>query len=180
MSSYCSTGLASAIAVYQINLNPVVETLGAFVPLKENEKHNPLEISEVKNYWDNILNNGTTIKTPDTKLNSLLKSSITLLLMLTDGDTITPGPFTYHQFWFRDAAYMIWALDNFGFHTFTKRIINSYSTYQTSKGYFRSQKGEWDSNGQAIWTVFQHYKLTKDESILLFKFRFAFSCGKMD
>ena len=167
LSSCCSAGLVSAVAVYQINLTPgVLETLEAFVPLKENEKHHPVEISKVKNYWDNISNSGITIKTPDAKLNSLLKSSITSLLMLTDGDTITPGPFTYHQFWFRDAAYMLWALDNFGFHSFTKKIINSYSAYQTSKGYFRSQKGEWDSNGQAIWTVFQHYKLTRDESIL--------------
>ncbi|MEJ2617093.1 MAG: hypothetical protein P8Z35_19225, partial [Ignavibacteriaceae bacterium] len=33
-------------------------------------------------------------------------------------------------------------------------------------GYYRSQKGEWDSNGQAIWTIFRHYILTKDLSLL--------------
>ena len=86
--------------------------------------------------------------------------------MFTDKDVVTPGPFTYHQFWFRDAAYMLWALDNFGYHSITKKIIEQYPYHQTKDGYFRSQKGEWDSNGQAIWTIFRHYTLTKDLSLL--------------
>ncbi len=166
-SSICNTGLASSIASFQTSLIPSVsESIEASIPLKENITTPSVDISKVKSCWDNYLNGGTKIKTPNANLNSLLQSSISSLLMLTDKDTITPGPFTYHQFWFRDAAYMIWALDNFGFHSFTKKIIQSYPKYQTKDGYFRSQKGEWDSNGQAIWTVFQHYNITKDSSMI--------------
>ena len=170
-SSICNTGLASSIASFQTSLIPSgSESIEASIPLKENITTPSVDISKVKSCWDNYLNGGTKIKTPNANLNSLLQSSISSLLMLTDKETITPGPFTYHQFWFRDAAYMIWALDNFGFHSFTKKIIQSYPKYQTKDGYFRSQKGEWDSNGQAIWTVFQHYNITKDSSMILLSF----------
>ena len=166
-SSICNTGLASSVASFPISLTPSgSESIEASIPLKGNINNLSADISKVKLYWDNHINNGTRIKTPDAKLNSLLQSSVSSLLMLTDKDKITPGPFTYHQFWFRDAAYMIWALDNFGFHSFSKKIIQSYPDYQTKEGYFRSQKGEWDSNGQAIWTVFQHYNFTKDSKTI--------------
>jgi GH15 family glucan-1,4-alpha-glucosidase len=86
--------------------------------------------------------------------------------MLTDGKTITPGPFTYHQFWFRDAAYMLLALDKFGYADFTTAIIKSFPGHQLPSGYFRSQKGEWDSNGQALWISLNHSILTADKKLL--------------
>ncbi len=166
-SSFCSSGLANAIASFNIDLLPAAsKTIEVIIPLKEKTATQFIDVSHVKAYWNKILDEGTQIKTPDIKINSIIGSSISSLLMFTDTDTITPGPFTYHQFWFRDAAYMIWALDNFGYHQITKKIIESYPHKQTKDGYFRSQKGEWDSNGQAIWTVYQHYMFTKDFSLL--------------
>ncbi len=82
--------------------------------------------------------------------------------MLCDGDSITPGPFTYHLFWFRDAAYMLSALDRFGYHGRTSQVIRSFARRQDRDGYFRSQTGEWDSNGQVLWTVWQHVLLSSD------------------
>ncbi len=167
LSSECSAGFANAIASFQIDLLPFSNKgIEIYVPLKENGKYHPYDIPELKLYWNDLLNKGTEIHTPDKKLNALLRSSISSLLMFTDKNIITPGPFTYHQFWFRDAAYMLWALDNFGFHSITKKIIGQYPYYQMKNGYFRSQKGEWDSNGQAIWTIYRHYNLTKDLRLL--------------
>jgi hypothetical protein len=165
LSSSCNVGLASAIACFSIEVDKP-KLIEVSIPLKEDKKIFGIHETEVLSYWKNLLTEGTEITTPDSKLNSILKSSLTTLLMLIDGDTITPGPFTYHQFWFRDAAYMIWALDNFGFGKYTKPIIESYKKRQHSNGYFRSQKGEWDSNGQALWSVYQHYKLYKDKDLL--------------
>ena len=167
LSSECSAGFANAIASFQIDLLPFSnKEIEIYVPLKENGEYHPYDIPELKLYWNDLLNKGTEIHTPDEKLNNILKSSISSLLMFTDKDFITPGPFTYHQFWFRDAAYMLWALDNFGYHSVTKNIIEQYPYHQMKNGYFRSQKGEWDSNGQAIWTIYSHFNLTKDLSLL--------------
>ena len=167
LSSYCSSGLANSIAVFNIDLIPAAsKIIEAIIPLKEDKDIQHADVNQVKSYWNNILDEGIQVNTPDSKINSILRSSISTLLMFTDKDTITPGPFTYHQFWFRDAAYMVWALDNFGYHQITRKIIEAYPYKQTKDGYFRSQKGEWDSNGQAVWTVYQHYKFTGDFSLL--------------
>ena len=124
LSSGCTAGLANAIASFQIDLpSSSNKVFDVYVPLKEKARYHSYDIGEVKSYWDNFINKGTEINTPDEKLNSLMRSSVSTLLMFTDKETITPGPFTYHQFWFRDAAYMLWALDNFGYHSITKKII---------------------------------------------------------
>jgi hypothetical protein len=61
---------------------------------------------------------------------------------------------------------MLRALDVFGFHKATRTVIESFPRRQGPDGYFRSQNGEWDSNGQAIWTVWQHANLTNDRRLV--------------
>lgn len=86
--------------------------------------------------------------------------------MFYDGETITPGPSTYHAFWFRDATYLINGLDKLGFHKESERILLTYPSRQRQSGFFLSQRGEWDSNGQAIWTLAEHYRLTHNKNFL--------------
>ncbi len=106
------------------------------------------------------------MRTPDENVNTLFTASLTTLLLLVDKESITPGPFTYHHFWFRDAAYMIYALDSCGFAEHTRPIIQAFPRKQHKSGYFRSQQGEWDSNGQAMWTTLQHARLSNDKALL--------------
>ncbi len=112
--------------------------------------------------WRETVADGMKIATPDPTVDAAYQASLATLLMLLDGSTVTPGPWTYHQFWFRDAAYMIWALDKSGFGPRTDAIVRKYPEYQESSGYFRSQKGEWDSNGQALWSAWQHSVYSRD------------------
>ena len=180
-SVYCKDGLANAVAVFDYNLKPGEKfTVGSRCNLNDEAKNiekAPCE-ADVIRYWDDLQSAGTVISTPDEKINSIFKSSLTTLLMLVDDDSITPGPFTYHQFWFRDSAYMIWALDRLGFSGFTRKIINSFRSYLSNSGYFRSQKGEWDSNGQALWTIFQHAKYSFDPEFLTSIFDSLFNAVK--
>ena len=169
--SECPYGLASAIAVFNKSMGNndiyTVQTccnLNGVSPVNSIKNEIPYSVSI--NYWNNILGDSASINTPDPKLNSILKASLSTLLMLTDGESITPGPFTYHQFWFRDAAFMIFALDKFGFDKYTAQIVKSFPKHQLSSGYFRSQKGEWDSNGQVLWTVYNHYLISKDKDLI--------------
>ena len=140
------------------------------IPL--NEKQNISQIENIKSHqviideWEELLRSKTQIQTPDKKLNSIIKSSLSSLLLLCDENIITPGPSVYHQFWFRDAAYQLNALDKFGFHNAVNKIVMNFPKYQKKNGYYQSQKGEWDSNGQAVWTIAQHCLLSNDKSII--------------
>lgn len=87
-------------------------------------------------------------------------------LTLQTGNEVTPGIFTYRLFWFRDAAYMLSALAGWNYLDQTRRVLETYPSRQDRNGFFRSQEGEWDSNGQAIWALTQYAKLSGDLEFL--------------
>ena len=160
-SSNCNFGLANAIAVFNLNENRI--NISCRINLELNNSGDKFfpDDGSIK-YWDSILKYSTKIITPDKKLNSLVKASTTSLLMFIDRDTITPGPFTYHQFWIRDAVFMLEALDKLGYSNLTSDVIKSFPKFQDKGGFFRSQKGEWDSNGQVLWYVYRHSMISGD------------------
>lgn len=165
----CKYGFANAIAVYKvkniqqasfkveciINLNNI-SVIGRIVP----------SINSVMDYWEDILKNGSAIKTPDNKLNSIIKGSLTTVLQFIDEDKVTPGAAIYHQFWFRDAAFQLNILDKLGYTKLTRKVYKQFFRYQRSDGYFQSQKGEWDSNGQVLWAIYNYALLSDDLSFL--------------
>jgi hypothetical protein len=55
---------------------------------------------------------------------------------------------------------MLNALDKLGYSELTLPVINSFKNFQNRKGYFRSQQGEWDSNGQVLWCIYRHAIIT--------------------
>ncbi len=164
-SSDCKSGMASAVAIFECSNNEseVICASNLNSNYIDAEFHSADESIE---YWQNILKRGTKIETPDEKINSLLTFSAATLLMLLDNNSITPGPFTYHQFWIRDSVFMLNALDKLGYSDLTLPVINSFKNYQDRKGYFRSQKGEWDSNGQVLWCAYQHALISGNYNFL--------------
>jgi len=109
---------------------------------------------------------GMRLELPDARLAEAVDANRRFLLLLHDGDEITPGPSTYHRFWFRDAAYMLAALDNYGFHDEVAQVLRSYPGRQRSDGFFFSQRQEWDANGAALWALAQHWRLTRDRELV--------------
>ena len=41
-----------------------------------------------------------------------------------------------------------------------RRALNCFRARQTLSGYFLSQEGEWDSNGEALWIMHQYCEMT--------------------
>jgi hypothetical protein len=121
---------------------------------------------EVIASWERELDRGMRIRVPDTDLQSAVEANRAHLLVLLDGDDITPGPFTYHRFWFRDAAYQVVALDRWGFHSEAERVLLAFPKRQRRDGFFYSQWREWDANGAAIWAMAEHHRLTRDEQFI--------------
>jgi hypothetical protein len=169
-ATHCDSGLATALAEFRLELGPgesrsiewavdLADSPGRALPVSQ-----PPAISA--EYWRGLLESGSRIVTPDTRVNDALQRNLVTLLMFCDGNIITPGPFTYHQFWFRDASIMLHALDAFGYHDFTRPILNSFTSRQESDGFYRSQQGEWDSNGQALWCFWNHAVLSGNSDVL--------------
>jgi hypothetical protein len=100
---------------------------------------------------------------PAGRLADAVEANRRYLLLFHDGPDITPGPYTYHRFWFRDAAYMLVALDRYGFHKEAAEVIASFPSRQHIDGFFFSQRQEWDANGAALWAMAEHWRLSRDD-----------------
>ena len=161
-SARCDRGLANGFAANAMELGPSETRLFRLEVELEPDAGRRLAAEDVVNLWKGLLDGGTVVRTPERNLDLLLSTSLATLLMLADDGPITPGPWTYHQFWFRDAAMMVRALDLYGHHGVTRKVIATFPRHQLRSGYFRSQQGEWDSNGQVLWTLCQHVELTAD------------------
>ena len=112
--------------------------------------------------WKAQSDRGLRIDPPDERLAEAVAANRRYLLLLHDGPDITPGPATYHRFWFRDAAYMLAALDNYGYHEEAAQVLASYPDRQRTDGFFFSQRYEWDANGAALVALARHWRLTRD------------------
>ncbi|MCS6971450.1 MAG: hypothetical protein NZL89_00360 [Leptospiraceae bacterium] len=89
------------------------------------------------------------------------------LIALWDYDSIKPGSYTYHHFWIRDAVIMLYALLLLGAKKAVRPILEQFPGMVGRNGLFRSQTGEWDANGQALWILGQYVRFTQDYSPIL-------------
>jgi hypothetical protein len=116
--------------------------------------------------WQSQSDRGLRLELPDERLAAAVDANRRFLLLLHDGDEITPGPSTYHRFWFRDAAYLLTALDHYGYHDEVAQVLRSYPGRQHADGFFFSQRKEWDANGAALHALVQHWRLTRDAALV--------------
>ncbi len=152
----CSVEMATGAFFYQIEPNKTRK-----VNLKI-----PLEKSIVNNSWQNQKESNTKLKISNKKYQYLYDSS-KITLMLHSGDSCFAGPFTYKRFWIRDTVFALQALLYIGLEKRAKKLIDLLLSTQKVGGYFSSQYGEWDSNGQVLWALKEFVQLTnkKDYSL---------------
>ena len=128
----------------------------------------PLPTAEqVASGWRAHAARGMQLDVPDERLASCVAAQRAFLLLLHDGDEITPGPSTYHRFWFRDAAYLLGALDRYGYDREVEEVLRSYPRRQHADGFYFSQIREWDSNGAALHAMAEHWRLHRDRALLV-------------
>jgi hypothetical protein len=116
--------------------------------------------------WRAQSRRGLRLVLPDARLAEAVEANRRFLLLLHDGDEITPGPATYHRFWFRDAAYLLAALGVYGYHDEVAQVLASYPGRQHVDGFFFSQRQEWDANGAALCALAHHWRLTRDRRMV--------------
>jgi hypothetical protein len=150
----CEAGMATAAALFKIRSSQVSE-VKLRIPLSSDKKVSCFRQAGTKpssDIWETILKNTCNCNFLYKRYQELFRSAFYSLLIHTS-DTVYAGPFTYKRFWFRDAAFIIQTLLFTGKFDYCKKVVDSFFQWQKSDGYFQSQEGEWDSNGQALWSL---------------------------
>jgi hypothetical protein len=146
----CSVGLATAAALFRLEAGDARE-LTVHVPLGPAlaDLARPPQASTGLT-WAKATENLAALNIPDPQMSFLYDAAVRTLILLST-DELVPGPYTYRRFWFRDACLMMHPLLAIGLADRAVRVLKEFPARQTRGGYFSSQEGEWDSNGQVLW-----------------------------
>ncbi|MHB1035513.1 MAG: glycoside hydrolase family 15 protein [Pirellulales bacterium] len=109
--------------------------------------------------WPEALAGHAAIEIPDAKFRFLYEAALRTLVLHSPGE-VYPGPYTYKRFWVRDTAFILQALLCAGLTKRAEAVLPHLLSRQTHTGYFLSQEGEWDANGEALWSLAQFCRLT--------------------
>ncbi len=153
----CPMEMCSGAAVYRLKPGTEFET-SVQIPL-ENPDTAPDFDSTYQSRWSEYRDTGCQLELPYKNYAYLFEASVRNLLAHTAGDVFA-GPYVYKRFWFRDAVYITYGLLCTGYHERAERIIDGFEKRQKASGYFESQEGEWDSNGQVLWLIEQFCRIT--------------------
>ena len=158
----CDTGMATGAAIYRLTAG-VCRQLAVTVPLgREQRELTGSGGQRAEEDWAMALTDAARLKIPDQRLVFLYDAAVRTLVLLT-GHDVFPGPYTYRRFWFRDACLMLHALLSIGLSGRCSRSMVLFPERQQQNGYFHSQTGEWDSNGQVLWFYERYRQLTGEK-----------------
>jgi hypothetical protein len=153
----CDVGMVTAAALFRLQANEPRQIV-AEVPLTEA----PLQPGNAADLWRSSLSCHCRVQVPDQTYTDLYDTALRTLVLHTPGE-VYPGPYTYKRFWFRDAAFILHGLLCAGLSDRVEQALDRFPQRQTLAGYFHSQDGEWDSNGEALWILRRFCELTGRE-----------------
>ncbi|MCX5678135.1 MAG: GtrA family protein [Candidatus Omnitrophica bacterium] len=157
----CKVGMASSAALYIIEEGQPRE-ITVSVPLTKNkiEKESHWDYQEnAKLAWKKSLHGACSMQIPDEHFQFLYDAAVHTMILHSPKE-VYPGPYIYRRFWFRDAAFILYGLLSVGLKERVRRALDCFRSRQTAEGYFLSQEGEWDSNGEALWIMRQYCEMT--------------------
>ncbi len=155
----CDTGMATAAALFRIHAGQT-RVLGISTTLERDTKE--LKHLDTALTWPDALRGTAALKVADPQVQFLYDTAVRTMLLLSAEDLV-PGPYTYRRFWFRDACLMLHPMLAIGLVDRAKRVLAGFPGKQQHNGYFLSQEGEWDSNGQVLWIAARYAAMTGKE-----------------
>ncbi len=144
----------------------------------------------VREYWNQFFARAATFELPDPVLKDMFLSRLAtraiLDVAITDGVVYnTCSPFFYFDHAYRDQAYVVYAFDLAGLHEQAQRLLRVYcmdvddvpqgliafdgkplQLGMLPNGLWNTRPGQFDTQGQNIWALVQHYKLSGDRGWL--------------
>lgn len=159
----CKVGMATGAILFPLNEKQGTTETQLRIPLQDRIKKFSSRSASVPMDWDLMVKKSAGLEIPDSDIQNLYQAAVRTLILLSSGE-IVPGPYTYKRFWFRDACLMLNALLVLGLEERSERLLQSFPQKQKSSGYFQSQQGEWDSNGQVLW-VLDRFQQLSDQNL---------------
>lgn len=157
----CKVGMASAAALYALEGGSSRE-ITVSIPLTKKKiaaECRPRRQEPAQTAWPESLGGAARLQIPDEHFQFLYETAIRTMVLHSPKE-VYPGPYIYRRFWFRDASFILYALLCAGFKDRVRRSLDCFRLRQTAQGYFLSQEGEWDSNGEALWIMGQYCEMT--------------------
>ncbi len=149
----CRVGMATAAALFAVNGSG--RNVRVSVPLEATGHEGTAGPT-----WPQALAGVATVRLPEPRFQALFEAAVRSLVLHSPAGEVYPGPYTYKRFWFRDAAFILHALLCLGLEQRVERVLDTFPDRQRPTGYFHSQEGEWDSNGEALWILERFCRLT--------------------
>ncbi|MEX0708632.1 MAG: hypothetical protein WD078_11765 [Woeseia sp.] len=159
LDASCDVGMLTAAV--QFDLESGHRTVRVSVPLAAEAERERATVGT--NSWGQVLGPAASLSVPDALYQFLYDAALRTTTLLSAGQ-IVPGPYTYKRFWFRDACLMMNALLAVNLPDRVARAFPTFIAQQKRDGYFQSQEGEWDSNGQVLW-ICNRYELLTGERL---------------
>jgi len=113
-----------------------------------------------------VMDRAAKIEVPCRKATEALLAAHVCQLIANDHGEVHGGEDFYDVFYIRDGAYQVMELEEAGLMDAAAKAIELYLVRQRDDGRFESQKGQFDANGQAVWTLWQYYRITRDRAFL--------------
>lgn len=151
----CKVGMATAAALFRIS-GGTKRKLSVSISLEDQNEHGPVPTEAT---WKNAIEGLATLRIGDERMQFLYDAAVRTMVLLS-ADELVPGPYTYRRFWFRDACLMLHPMLAIGMIGTAARVMAGFPARQNLSGYFLSQEGEWDSNGQVLWIAAKSWELT--------------------
>ena len=141
-----------------------------FLPVNDPEKYDQedaqLWLKRTAEYWQGVMDRAARIEVPCRKATEALLAAHVCQFIASDHGEVHGGENFYDTFYIRDGAYQVMELEEAGFMDAAARAIEFYLVRQRDDGRFESQKNQFDANGQAVWTLWQYYRITRDRKFL--------------
>lgn len=150
-SAICDVGMATAAAMFRLEAR-LTRTVAVEVPLE-------IKSDSITVGWPEALAGHCLLELPDQRCARLYEQVLHALVLHTPGD-VYAGPYTHKRCWFRDAAFILHALLCAGLFDRVERVIDRFPERQARDGFFRSQEGEWNANGEVLWLIERYCALS--------------------
>jgi len=117
-------------------------------------------------YWRGIMADATSIHVPCEKAAQAYLAAHVCQLIASDHGELHGGEGFYDEFYIRDGAYQVMELEEAGLWDAARNAIKPFTGHQLDDGRFESQKNQFDANGQALWALWQYWRITGDRQWL--------------
>lgn len=158
----CDVGMATAAAMFRLTPNEQ-RRVRVEMAFRTDQNGDAFASKATRaQAWPEALAGHCKLQIPNARYQHLYDAALHTLVLHSPAD-VYPGPYTYKRFWFRDAAFILHAMVAVGLRGRARRTLDRFPLRQLRNGYFRSQEGEWDSNGQALWIMQRYCELTGEK-----------------